>query len=375
MKHSLYAISLTSALMLHTPNSYALEINSVNELSNELNDKYVQVEILGTSFGAGPEMILFEDFSYGKEGDQVGLDLALFGNWSASSDYTGIPRYAAHEGDLAMSIHDFGKPSLNRIAQLEAILPDKTNDIFLSYSVRVPEGRYFSGATDDFTFPNVSSWKFTWIADGIGAIGSTTRFNLCTPTHIGSGNFMLQGNSGGLGYIQVRDNWSWHGKNYFSFGQIPDNDNPTTSNGMVHWSHISEKGSKLSINSDSPVMPLGVTEQFDRVKFPGWFGNGDYSNFDAYYDDIYVAIGDNALARVVLSDARDINQSTQLITLPVISWASNKITLKINRQLLEDNILPVFLHVHDRENNHTVVEFTNENKPKPPAGLSVDSAT
>jgi hypothetical protein len=237
-----------------------------------------------------------------------------------------------------MQIRDWSQASgsMNRIAQLESVLPRRLNDIFISYSVVVPPGRYFSGATTDNTFPDASSWKFTWIADGTNAIGSTTTYNMCTPTHAGRGSFMVGGNSGSLSYLSVGAYWSWHTKNYFSYGALPNDGNPATANGSWYWQQSGKAGGAYALaTSDKPVMQVGATTAFDRVKFPGWFGNGDISNFDAYYDDVYVAVGNNAMARVVLSDASSFNSSVKNVVMPVISWSDTRVEVKVHREHIE----------------------------------------
>jgi hypothetical protein len=367
MKNPLYQI-LGISLLLNASISNAVEVSAITSLPRN-SSPYVDFEVAGSGFGDGPNIVLFDDFSTGAAGLPVDLTLPVIGQWSASSDYSGVPIIVEQDNSKAMNIHDFGKESLNRIAQLEVVFPEKVNDIFLSYNVIVPSNRYFAGASEDVVFPGVSSWKFTWIADGIGAIGSQTRFNLCIPTHAGNGSFMLQGNSGGLGYVNVQDNWSWHGKNHFSFGQIPDNDSPTTNNGKVFWSHTSSKGNFSKFTADQPVMPSGVTTSFDRVKFPGWFGNGDYSNFDAYYDDIYVAVGDNALARAVLTDSLNPEDASLNITLPVTSWSQEKIVVKINKEYLLSDSSPRYLRVYDANNNSSAKQVSLKGVARPPSNF------
>ncbi|MEE8057505.1 MAG: hypothetical protein V3T17_06685 [Pseudomonadales bacterium] len=168
-----------------TPSASAVQIGSIQTSASPDNQGFYTVVINGSSFGGGPEMVLYDDFSSGTVGSVVSLNSPLIGTWSNSSDYNGKPKVVAHNNGKAMQIHDFSQGySMNRIAQLEAILPRRDNTLFFSYSVTVPQGRFFSGASSDNTFPSPSSWKMTWIADGPGAIQTDNRFDFCVPTHV-----------------------------------------------------------------------------------------------------------------------------------------------------------------------------------------------
>ena len=101
-------------------------------------------------------------------------------------------------------------------------------------------------------------------------------------------------------------------------------------------------------------MPFNsFTHLFDRIKFPGWFGNfgnADKSLFDAYYDDIYVATGANAFARVEISDAVNFTDSIVNLTMPIVSWAQDKIVIKVHQENA-GNFSTWFLRVHDKNDN------------------------
>lgn len=359
-----FYIALSASFL--ASNALALEITSIQQSETPDARGYYTVTINGTGFGPGPEVVLFDDFNSGKTGSAVDLAGPIIGKWGASTDYLGVPTIETFNGSQAMRIRDWGQTGMNRIAQLEALLPRRVNDVYFSYSVVVPPGRYFSGASTDNTFPDVSSWKFTWIADGTNAISSTTIYNLCVPTHVGSGSFQLGGNSGTLSYISIGNYWNWHDKNYFSYGALANDTNPTGAAGTWFWQHSGKSGSPYTRTStDKPIMPAGVTTAFDRVKFPGWFGNGTYTNFEAYYDDVYVAVGNNALARVELSDSTALSSSVKNVALPVFSWSDTRIEARVHREHFgTDN--PMYVKVHDRTNAVSVQELTGQASESPP---------
>lgn len=327
--------SALTAIMF-TSSAFAIDITSIQLSGAPDAEGYYTVTVNGVDFGSGPRVVLYDDFNNQTVGSVVSLDSPLIGQWEYSTDYAGRPQVVSNGSGRAMQVRDFAYTGLNRIAQLEARLPQRGNQLFFSYSVTVPTGRYFAGASTDSTFPDVSSWKFTWIADGDGAIQADGLFDLCVPTHPGSGSFSISGNEGSLGYVTMRSGWSWHTKNYISYGMLPNASNPSTANGLTYWQHTGKSGSAYTrTKTDAPAMISGASTAFDRVKFPGWFGNGDTSNFNAYYDDIYVATGPNALARVEISDAASVGSSVRNVTMPITSWSNTQIQAKIHREFVD----------------------------------------
>lgn len=327
---------------------------------------YYKVQMTGLDFGEGPTIALFDDFNNQIVGQPVDLEKALIGKWSKSSSYSAQPKVVEYDGGKAFQIHDTTKTGTAKIAQIEVVFPEKQSDIFISYSVVVPEGKFFAGSSKDLTFPDVSSWKFTWITDTPNGIGSTTLFNICAPTHSGRGSFMLAGNSVNHGWVGVSNAWSWHDKNYMSFGLLTNDLDPISGLGNVVFQLTGKKYVPLVSNKNtSQIYPESNSKSFDRVKFPGWFGNGDTSNFDAYYDDIYVAIGKNALARVELSNAEDIERSTINMTMPIVSWTKDKIIFQIHEQTMK-KVKGSYIRLYDRKNKSAAFRLPCDECPFPP---------
>ena len=123
------------------------------------------------------------------------------------------------------------------------------------------------------------------------------------------------------------------------------------------------------VKSDKPIFPTTNTTSFDRIKFPGWFGNGDTSNFDAYYDDIYVATGENAFARMEISNAATVAKSTINLTMPISSWTNTTIEAKMHKEHLSGDSLKLLVRVHDKSDAAASSILICDNCPKPPTAL------
>jgi hypothetical protein len=164
--------------------------------------------------------------------------------------------------------------------------------------------------------------------------------------------------------------WSWHTKNYISYGTLPHPTLPQQEPGKIFFQLTGKANAPLMYEkNDKPIFPTNNTTSFDRIKFPGWFGNGDTSNFEAYYDDIYVATGENAFARVEISNASTVAKSTINLTIPVSSWSDTTIEAKMHKEHLSGDSLKLFVRVHDKANATDSSVLICDKCPKPPTAL------
>lgn len=362
-------IFVLSALL--SAQTFAISISSVKMSDTADANGYYNVSIKGTGFGAGPNIALFDDFNNQISGAPIVLNKsALIGKWINSTSYSPVPKIVDYGKGKAFQIHGEKVANGASIAQIETVFNPKVSNIFVSYTVVVPEGKFFAGSAVDYKFPDVSSWKFTWITDTPSGLHSPTLYNICIPTHSGYGSFMLAGNSVSYGWLGFKDSWSWHTKNYISYGTLPHPTLPQQEPGKIFFQLTGKENAPLIyLKSDKPIFPLTNTTSFDRIKFPGWFGNGDTSNFDAYYDDIYVATGENAFARVEISNAATVDKSTINLTMPISSWSDTAIEAKIHKEHLSGNISTLFVRVHDKSDATKSSVLICDKCPKPPVPL------
>jgi len=203
---------------------------------------------------------------------------------------------------------------------------ENVSEAFISYQVAVPPGTPFSGASTPETWPSVSSWKFSWFFDGPKGFSSDDQADMCLPTHIGRGNFMLAGNDGNL--IDIGNSWwSWKGFNRLAMWIRGNSAGMSTANGDILFQAVNaEKGMTTIYRNNMPAFPSGATTQWNQLSMPGWWGNGDWSKFDGVYDDVYLAVGPNAAARVEIGDAPTYAASKNLTILTPSSWSDSQIT-------------------------------------------------
>lgn len=355
---------VTALALAVSPLFLAAEEEISTESSIDSNGMY-QILLEGTNFPPAPNLAVFDNFEKYSNNNTITLNEAPYGSWDSYGETIGKPKSQSYlrkktSGDTSkryqssgQEIRDFNYTDGNKIAKLQTVFP-RTSQVYLSYSVLVPEGNFFSGASSDNTFPSVSSWKFTWILDGAGAYQDAARYDLCVPTHVGNGNFLIAGNVGNLDTVPGSFQWSWHSQNYFSFGMKADSTDPINNPGYYFFKHTADKSNQTTIeNSSKSPMFSGVSTGFDRIMFPGWWGNGDTSNFNAVYDDIYVAYGENAFSRIELLNSNDPETATSRVNLPFDSWNSTSISAKIPKEFLSTTSNK-YLFIYDQNNNiHT----------------------
>jgi hypothetical protein len=319
------------------------------------------VVLNGTGFGAGPNVIFFDNFEKQQKFIQTFTSNTL--TWN-----NGEITLKESSGNTALRARDPKTPAGAKGEQeLEINFNKNYTEAFIFYSVKIPPNTNFSGASTPKTFPPVSSWKFIWLYLGVSGFENPNDFDICMPTHVGNGSFLMGGNDGNLGWIEDGVNWwEWdqynHMSNYIRFDPTSPLSNPV----QYFWSVTNNRvNTPLTIKNQLPSQFTDTAFAFDRIHIPGWIGNGNFDNFDGLYDNIYLALGNNALARVMISDSADYTKSHYVVAVPSKSWSDTQI-------VLDADVLPIFgklfVHVFDKSGNISTsgIPLICLRCPKPP---------
>jgi len=302
----------------------------------------------GTSFGAqGPQVLLFDEFE-GTPGTNIPLDGAAVGAWTGKTD-SRPPLYSneiARSGTTSFLAFD-ANTSLQR--QLKVGFPDDT-EILVSYWVALPAGSRFPGnTTTTQQFSTDSSWKFAWLMDN-GGYGSDGIYDQCLPSHVGNGNFYLGGNDGNLATGLGNSWWDWYEWVRISVWFRAASTNPSTNNGDGFLQTVSRNRAVGTMDLGNRPTFQGGTESFDSLNVPGWIRERGGASVRPHYDDIYVAVGPGAAARVEVGDQPVYTDCTNLAMAIVNSWTDDEIEV----ELLGNNDMPSFegryLFIHDADN-------------------------
>src|SRR5690606_35590559 len=144
--------------------------------------------------------------------------------------------------------------------------------------------------------------------------------------------------------------WAWDDYNHMTSHVRIDPDRPSENPINYSWSVTNNKTTLEKAGSTPTSKFLGTNYSFDRINIPGWWGNGDYSKCDGLYDNLYVAVGENALARAVITDNEQFMHSTVSITIMGKSWSENTITFDMDA-IPQDRAY--YVHIFDRNGNRS----------------------
>lgn len=292
------------------------------------------VVISGENFGAsGPTVVLFDDFEGGTLGENIetGTGSAKVGDWNArsgSSYYGG----ASLSGDKS-----FSSTYANGYANyIEALLLANTRNVYLSWWLFLPAGNNYpgEGSVDGI------NWKQMWIQGS-----STTDDDMVVPSRISS--WYINGNESDPGYKNYTtvdfNKGEWKRLSVWLKGSTSSSSN----DGEVKFWELTDTGT-VTRESDVGVNTLKATGTWDRVRPNGYGRQTDTCIVS--FDDIYIASGANAQARVEIGNASTYLGSTELTILTPTDWDDTEISATVNAGTFEqyDN---GYLYITDADGN------------------------
>lgn len=290
--------------------------------------------VSGFEFGAnGPSNYMFEDFSAGTNGADVTTSNSNFD--TTSQYYPATFTTDSRSGSLAAQMNNNKNISPNDMAaSVNSVDLTSTTEVFKSFAVKVPSGAYFPGTNGgnsgtNADYPSDSSWKMDWL---LGPDAVTN--DLITLSHIGGGIWATGGNDLGTlrNYGTDPTWWKWANWNritqYVKAGATPQTD------AGVMYTQIANGQEAITEFNDNPVVFANGQSpyHFTQWNINGWIrpdaggSDGAGTGVSTLYDDIYVAWGDYAAARVELGDASTYESCTNLAVCEVSSWSNTSIS-------------------------------------------------
>lgn len=285
--------------------------------------------ISGAAFGSGCANIMFENYENGAVGSQV---LSSNTNYDTNNAFVIALRDAdSRSGSKSASTYQQHSTVLDyRSAVIEKDFGGDYLEVYTSYAVKVPSGSTFPGNDGGSSGTNAdyssdSSWKQNWF---LGP-GSTTN-DLITATHVGGGIWHTGGND--LGTLRNHGTdptwWSWGNWNRLSMW-VKAGATPNVDAGNLYFQVANTAGVIYEFN-DTPVIFANGTApyRFTKVNAHGWQRErSTLGGVKTLYDDVYIAWGDNAAARVELGNNAVYENCTDLAICDYSSWESGSITV------------------------------------------------
>jgi hypothetical protein len=282
-----------------------------------------QITISGSIFGTGPNVVLFDDFNSGTDGNTIS-STAVVGSWS-----TAVGKVFADDllsGGKGMRVVD--------VDQLSSVVTfTATDEVFISFIGYVPDGYYFPYATAEETYPDLSSLKSVWLMyTGVGyAHYDDPDVYLCSWG--GSHWYTVSSNDTPISSFDTANacGWLWDTPIRWSFWAKGNGMTVAGSDGMFQTTNGIKQINRCYTEYKAWFAPTNTTYAWDRINFVGYIRTTTGTNF--VEDDIYVATGDNAQARVEIGNAATYTECTRLTLVTTgaagDSWDSDEITATI----------------------------------------------
>lgn len=305
------------------------------------------VTISGSGFGnMGPNIILFDDFEKGANGNTLSHAVinAQIGTWrdvsAKISPY--FPTYSnlqAHSGSLALRQNwGSGSGQQEGARWVAPTINGAQNHLYFSFWTYLPTGQNVPGACCG-SGPN---WKVWWASSNDGYATDYASEVVTDPPKETS-----------ICWVDGSQNRACVGYQPFSFSKGQWNRievelvGSTGAGKVARWDTNPTLARNLFGTASGRTLDDGVAG-WSYLHFPG-FGRYD-SNSNTYYDDIYVASGTGALARVEVGNASTFNGSTNLAVATVNSWSDTSVQATIRQGSFQSGI-QAYLYVIDANGN------------------------
>lgn len=291
------------------------------------------LEVSGRDFGTGPNVRFFDTFT----NDQGATPLAVQSPaWFDRGTFE-IDNQTAFSGEGSAVVFDSANNIRNNLKYREPgdDTPHDTRafqEVYFSYAIKDLGSFPGPGGTDD-AFSDISSTKDVWMMLGKRGQGGYhiddqwVGNDLVAPAQNGS-KFLIFGNDTDLGSKKwlptVANNWAFGEWNQMFFHADVDPDAPRSSgSGFFAFANNNMYDNKeLTGNfmSNAEKKPY-----WDRIKFGPWYREKNSSNVERVHDEIYIATGPNANARIMLGDSQYLDQVTRLHHGAPVDWRGNRI--------------------------------------------------
>lgn len=326
--------------------------------------------ICGSGFGeTGPTTVFFEDFEYGQPGQELETTATL-GQWlNPAGTYVDD---SSLSGSNALLVADHIETEGRGVSAVLGF-PDDEGDFglkhfdefFVHWSMR-DLGDFPGNNSSPTSFSSDSSAKDIWVMYGDRGDnydyscrqGTCNGNDIVLATHTGSGSFKVDGNN---------SNTSWWIGNYWAFERwntlstylkidAADPYGPAT--GV--FEHTAPEQGVYRNEYQGTVLREEHTEVppvWDRLKFGAWYRTaGDVRRI---FDDIYVAVGPGAAARVEIANAPEFDDASRIVISPITSWSDKRIDLSLRLADLADSPDDLYLFVVDAQHRRSAGVLLN----------------
>lgn len=303
-------------------------VPSVSNVSGTISNGQT-ITITGSGFGScSPTVVLFDDFEKGTNGNPISTapGSAQVGHWTAVEDAPDNPRYSSayrHSGSNSF----LADQSTGDGGHWAVVNFNGTYFVYLSFWVFLPSDREVPGTGEPFG-PN---WKLADITGGNILAGEyASNWTAGVVLHdlpLASGTFQLPNpwhDTAGLtelGYGST--SWTkgrWHRFENFYAGSW-------SGNGIIQMWETNATNARTPVCDEANLNTIHSSDTWS------WFRLHAYARQDTrgqcYYDDVYVATGPGARARVEIGNSANYEDCTNLAVFTPTSWSDTTINTQV----------------------------------------------
>jgi len=319
---TLMYIFVVNLLLLNSFFDYAYSAPNITNISGDLKEGQV-ISISGGGFGAnGPHILFYDNFEGGMIGQNIktGPGSATIGQWKSLN--TVPPKYSADT-----SISGTNAFKVTGVQGVEAgtcgfISLDNITEVFYSWWMYVPSSSPWSGEGPGSNPPNNINWKVMWMTQSSWSTDNDQDLvMIMNPSY-----WYISGNDARWGtpdYFLMTINkgswkrmWWWQKDGYNNDGSIKLWELLNTGVRLVQ--NVTGK-TTLDYGAVRKLLSVnGYTRQHNSGTMP-----------TQMFDDIYIATGPNAQARVEIGTGctgGDYTKCTNFAVSTVNSWNDNLVT-------------------------------------------------
>ena len=305
--------------------SVALAAPAIMSITGVISDG-MQVTVTGGGFGDnGPNVILFDNFSKGTSGGKLPV-AATIGVWEKMAS-TAFPDPLLSNGQGARCFDNTGWLNANLLK-----FNQMYSEVFVSSIGYVPSGYFFPSTTSEKTLPSRSALKHHWLyysSTGYKTDNDPDLVGTClnSPTS----TYNLFANDYARATLDRDMDWQWVFSEPVRWTLwVKGNGNKISGSDGLYQA-VSSAGQRYKRYTDQFAWFRNDDSVygFDRLTVPGYlYGAGD-PKANYVVDDVYVAVGPNAAARVELGNSAIYTNCTKLAISTPDVWSDTKIKVTI----------------------------------------------
>ena len=366
-------------ILFFVMHSVAFSAPSITSIVGKINDGH-QIKISGKYFGSeGPNIILFDDFSRGVAGEVLSTN-ATVGMWDSLSSRCWEDSFLSN-GKGARVIGP------NGTIRGYILFGGEYAEFFVSSRAYVPSGYRFPNATglETFNSEEFVNMKFHWVYYGNYGHGGGWGHDLWTPDiHGTSGTWrLISTNESKSKVLQTSGSpgWEWgvpvRWTTWIRGNARNDEGTDGFFQGLTSSQHISHIWNTDNMDGkywfSDEYESEGMPYAFDRMSIPGYFRHPSYPPDNFVIDDVYVAVGPTARARVEIGNNATYASCTKLAICTINSWSTNQINAVVREGGFSAND-SVYLFAIDSDGDissgYGPLTFEGESTYLHPLGLS-----